>query len=43
MHKQVRLALLESGRFGECVSAGSKATDQATVKMVEICRKRVTK
>ena len=33
-------ALLESGRFAECVTAGSKATDQATVKLVEICRKR---
>ena len=41
-HVQVN-ALLESGRFGECVSVGNKATDQATVKMVEICRKRVSK
>jgi tRNA A-37 threonylcarbamoyl transferase component Bud32 len=36
-------ALLESGRFAECIKAGSKATDSATVKMVDICRKRVSK
>jgi serine/threonine protein kinase len=33
-------ALLELGRFGECVKAGGRASDAATKSMVETCRKR---
>jgi serine/threonine protein kinase len=33
-------ALLELGRFGDCLEAGSGASDAATKSMVETCRKR---
>lgn len=36
-------ALLESGRFEDCIEAGARTTDREIVKMVSVCRKRVEK
>lgn len=38
MHVNV---LVELGRFEDCIAAGRKATDPATLRWVEICRKRL--